>query len=72
MGGSYGIAWYGIRVNTLVPGWIMTERQLSKWVGEAELALIEEKPWTRRKEFLALNAAGTLPVLLSVPHAGRD
>jgi len=32
----------GIRVNTLVPGWIMTERQLSKWVGEAELALIEE------------------------------
>jgi NAD(P)-dependent dehydrogenase (short-subunit alcohol dehydrogenase family) len=31
----------GIRVNTLVPGWIMTERQLSNWVGEAELALIE-------------------------------
>jgi NAD(P)-dependent dehydrogenase (short-subunit alcohol dehydrogenase family) len=31
----------GIRVNTLVPGWVMTERQLSKWVGEAELALIE-------------------------------
>ena len=31
-----------------------------------ELALIEEKPWTRRKEFLALNAAGTLPVLLAV------
>jgi glutathione S-transferase len=30
-----------------------------------ELALIEEKPWTRRKEFLALNAAGTLPVLLA-------
>ena len=23
-----------------------------------ELALIEEKPWTRRKEFLALNPAG--------------
>ncbi len=30
-----------------------------------ELALIEEKPWTRRKEFLTLNAAGTLPVLLA-------
>lgn len=30
-----------------------------------ELSLIEEKPWTRRKEFLALNAAGTLPVLLA-------
>ena len=24
-----------------------------------ELALIEEKPWTRRKEFLALNPAAT-------------
>lgn len=38
-----------------------------------ELALIEEKPWTRRKEFLALNAAGTLPVLLAegdVPIVG--
>ncbi|RWP73429.1 MAG: glutathione S-transferase family protein, partial [Mesorhizobium sp.] len=30
-----------------------------------ELALIEEKPWTRRKEFLALNPAGTLPILLA-------
>ncbi|HEV7253147.1 MAG TPA: glutathione S-transferase family protein [Mesorhizobium sp.] len=30
-----------------------------------ELALIEEKPWARRKEFLQLNAAGTLPVLLA-------
>ena len=38
-----------------------------------DLALIEEKPWTRRKEFLALNAAGTLPVLLAegdVPIVG--
>jgi glutathione S-transferase len=38
-----------------------------------ELALIEEKPWARRKEFLALNAAGTLPVLLAegdVPIVG--
>lgn len=30
-----------------------------------ELALIEEKPWARRKEFLALNPAATLPVLLA-------
>lgn len=30
-----------------------------------ELALIEEKPWLRRKEFLALNPAATLPVLLA-------
>ncbi len=30
-----------------------------------ELALIEESPWSRRKEFLALNAAGSLPVLLA-------
>lgn len=38
-----------------------------------ELALIEEKPWSRRKEFLALNPAGTLPVLLAegdVPVVG--
>jgi len=40
-----------------------------------ELALIEEKPWTRRREFLALNAAGTLPVLLAegdVPIIGAS
>lgn len=33
---------HGIRVNTLVPGWIMTERQLSKWIGPAENKLIDE------------------------------
>jgi NAD(P)-dependent dehydrogenase (short-subunit alcohol dehydrogenase family) len=32
---------HGIRVNTIVPGWIMTERQLSKWVGPKENALID-------------------------------
>jgi NAD(P)-dependent dehydrogenase (short-subunit alcohol dehydrogenase family) len=32
----------GIRVNTLVPGWVMTERQLTKWVGPAEEKLIDE------------------------------
>lgn len=38
-----------------------------------ELELIEEKPWSRRKEFLALNPAGSLPVLLAegdVPIVG--
>ncbi len=38
-------------------------------------SLIEERPWQRRKEFLQLNPAGTLPVLLAegdipVPGAG--
>jgi glutathione S-transferase len=40
-----------------------------------ELALIEEKPWARRKEFLTLNPAGTLPVLLAegdVPIVGAQ
>lgn len=30
-----------------------------------ELSLIEELPWMRRREFLAMNPAGTLPVLLA-------
>ncbi len=30
-----------------------------------ELALIEERPWIRREEFLTLNPAGTIPVLLA-------
>jgi len=30
-----------------------------------EMSLIEERPWTRRKEFLALNPAGNIPVLLA-------
>ncbi|WEX11750.1 glutathione S-transferase family protein [Chelativorans sp. AA-79] len=30
-----------------------------------DLALIEERPWARRKEFLSLNPAGTIPVLLA-------
>jgi NAD(P)-dependent dehydrogenase (short-subunit alcohol dehydrogenase family) len=32
---------HGIRVNTLVPGWVMTERQLTLWVGEEENRLID-------------------------------
>jgi glutathione S-transferase len=38
-----------------------------------ELHLIEERPWARRPEFMALNPAGTLPVLLAegdVPLVG--
>jgi NAD(P)-dependent dehydrogenase (short-subunit alcohol dehydrogenase family) len=31
----------GIRVNTLVPGWVMTERQLTHWVGPDEEKLID-------------------------------
>lgn len=30
-----------------------------------ELSLIEERPWARRKEFLAMNPAGTIPVILA-------
>ncbi|HVY50277.1 MAG TPA: SDR family oxidoreductase [Devosia sp.] len=33
---------HGIRVNTVVPGWVMTQRQLTRWVGEAENRLIDE------------------------------
>ncbi len=32
---------------------------------DVEAELIEERPWSRRKEFLALNPAATLPVLLA-------
>jgi len=34
---------HGIRVNTLVPGWIMTERQLTHWVDETASKLIDEQ-----------------------------
>lgn len=30
----------GIRVNCIIPGWVMTPRQLSNWVGDAERAKI--------------------------------
>lgn len=33
---------HGIRVNTLVPGWVMTERQLTHWVDEKAEQLIDE------------------------------
>jgi NAD(P)-dependent dehydrogenase (short-subunit alcohol dehydrogenase family) len=31
----------GIRVNTVVPGWVMTERQLTHWVDDAAEELID-------------------------------
>ena len=34
---------YGIRVNTLVPGWVMTEKQLCMWVNEATSKQIDEQ-----------------------------
>ena len=34
---------HGIRANTLVPGWIMTERQLSLWATPEALAMLEEE-----------------------------
>jgi D-xylose 1-dehydrogenase len=33
---------YGIRVNTIVPGWVMTEKQLRLWVNEEANRQIEE------------------------------
>ena len=30
-----------------------------------EFEAVEEKPWVRRREFLAINPAGTLPVLVA-------
>lgn len=33
---------HNIRVNTLVPGWVMTERQLTHWVDEAANRQIDE------------------------------
>lgn len=33
---------HGVRVNTLVPGWIMTERQLTHWVDDAANKLIDD------------------------------
>ena len=32
---------------------------------DVEFDLVEEKPWSRRPEFLALNPAGTLPVMVA-------
>ena len=34
---------HGIRVNTLVPGWVMTERQLTMWIDETANNLIDQQ-----------------------------
>ncbi|UYN99904.1 MAG: SDR family oxidoreductase [Devosia sp.] len=40
---------HGIRVNTLVPGWVMTERQLAEWIDQAAERLIDQsQPLTGR------------------------
>jgi NAD(P)-dependent dehydrogenase (short-subunit alcohol dehydrogenase family) len=44
---------HGIRVNTLVPGWVMTERQLTNWVGEAENKLIDASQALRGRVYPA-------------------
>jgi D-xylose 1-dehydrogenase len=44
---------HGIRVNTLVPGWIMTERQLTLWVGEEENKLIDASQALRGRVYPA-------------------
>ena len=44
---------HGIRVNTLVPGWIMTERQLTHWVGEEENRLIDSQQALRGRLYPA-------------------
>jgi NAD(P)-dependent dehydrogenase (short-subunit alcohol dehydrogenase family) len=33
---------HGIRVNTLSPGWVMTEKQLNMWVDEAGDKLMDD------------------------------
>ena len=33
---------HGIRVNTIVPGWIMTERQIKLWVNDEAIKLLEQ------------------------------
>jgi D-xylose 1-dehydrogenase len=40
---------YGIRVNTVAPGWIMTQRQLDKWVTPEAEAQIYDRQCLKRK-----------------------
>ncbi len=40
---------YGVRVNTVLPGWVLTERQLAKWwTPEAEQATMNNQSLKRR------------------------
>ena len=42
---------FGIRVNAVAPGWIMTQRQLEKWLTpESEAQLMERQCLKRRLE----------------------
>jgi NAD(P)-dependent dehydrogenase (short-subunit alcohol dehydrogenase family) len=40
---------YGIRVNAVAPGWIMTQRQLEKWVTPEAEVMIMERQCLKRK-----------------------
>ena len=42
---------HGIRVNVLAPGWVMTERQLTNWVGPDEEKYIAEAQALRGKVY---------------------
>jgi len=44
---------YGIRVNTLIPGWVLTERQCNLWANDKDLELHMQKQ--SLKEFLKPN-----------------
>jgi len=44
---------HGVRVNTVVPGWVMTERQLTHWVGPEEEKLIEDNQLVAGKVYPA-------------------
>ena len=55
------------RLRTLYHGWLSPfSRKVRIVLGEKGLAfdLVVEKDWERRREFLALNPAGTVPVLV--------
>ena len=48
---------WGIRINSIIPGWIMTEEQLAEWVTpEAEVSI-------ERNQYLPDDVARTLPRL---------
>ena len=40
---------YGIRVNAVAPGWIMTQRQLEKWITPKTEAQIMDRQCLKRK-----------------------
>jgi NAD(P)-dependent dehydrogenase (short-subunit alcohol dehydrogenase family) len=42
---------HGIRVNTLVPGWVMTQRQLAQWVDEGAQRLIDQSQALRGRVY---------------------